>query len=86
MAPNSCARPINRRIEPRGDTPDSRWQGRSGPQTAQLFVLFCGGGSSPPDVSTAVARAVYEQECVDLRMGLSNAEHPEALISRMFLA
>ena len=77
---------IDRRIEPPGNTPDSVGQGRSGPQSAQFFAMFCGAGSSPPDVSTAVARAVYEQECVDLRMGLSNAEHPEALISRMFLA
>jgi len=40
---------------------DSRGQGRSGPQTAQFFVMFCGAGSSPRDVSTAVARALEEK-------------------------
>ena len=52
---------IDRGIEPPRDTPDSRGQGRSGPQKAQFFVLFCGAGSSPPDVSTAVARTVEEK-------------------------
>ena len=45
-------------IEPRGDIPNSSGQGRSGPQTAQLLAMFCEAGSSPPDVSTAMARAL----------------------------
>ena len=52
---------IDRGIEPPRDTPDSRGQGRSGPQKAQFFVLFCGAGSSPPVVSTAVARKFEEK-------------------------
>jgi len=32
-------------------------QGRSGPQKAQFYVMFCGADTSSPDVSTAVARA-----------------------------
>src|SRR6516164_5786265 len=54
----TCFGLIDRRIEPPGDTPDSRGQVRSDPQVAQFFVMFCGAGSSPPGVSTAVARAL----------------------------
>jgi len=47
-----------RRIKPLVDTLDSRGQLRSDLQTARLFVPFCGAGSSPPVVSTALARAL----------------------------
>jgi hypothetical protein len=45
----------------RPDTPDSRGQVISGPQTAWFIVKLCGAGSSPPDMSTAVARAFEEK-------------------------
>ena len=49
---------IDRRIEPPGNTPDRGGQGRSGPQKAQFSDMFWGAGSSRPDMSTAVARAL----------------------------
>ena len=52
---------IDRRIKPLVGTPDSRGQLRSDIQTARFFVLFCGAGSSPPVVSTAVARKFEEK-------------------------
>ena len=50
--------------------------GRSGPQSAQFFAMFCGADSSPPDVSTAVARAFEEKAA-----GLAEFRAIEGLIT-----
>jgi hypothetical protein len=52
---------IDRRIQPLVDTPDSRGQLRRDLLTARFFVMTCGAGSSPPAVSTAVARMFEEK-------------------------
>jgi hypothetical protein len=48
---------IDRRIEPTGSTPDGCGQCRSATQTATFSIIFCGGGVSSLNVSTALARA-----------------------------
>jgi hypothetical protein len=48
---------IGRRIEPPGNTPDSRGQGRSATETATFSIMFCRACASAPDLSTALSRA-----------------------------
>jgi hypothetical protein len=76
--PSGSAAFIDRRIQPLVDTPDSRGQLRSDLQTARFFVMTCGAGSSPPVVSTAVARMFEEKSAGlpnEVRYGYSSTEH-----------